>query len=344
MFEYLYLIGIVIYLVLLTPLKDYKNYIKKVIIVFVIISIYMEVFYLLLLLFLHKFTIRIIMPGEFPTLYVTNIFTVSFSLIALVFGIFGIVLLEDKNMKERLNPKRGWVIIGVLMVFLFLMYLFFYIWNFIIGHIFWGQPIIELNPISFDPGNIHIMQFFSMETLDLTIFRLSFFLFFISGFYAGRRMKPEKSFWSIFIFCITALSVILAILDSIFKIVIRWDFLYTSGFYFGFFFLFQSSSFLYNLKSNYSEIKGRSLSIIMIFSFVMLIFALFVFENIESMMSYALGFADLWFLLFLLGFIISLRYSVSKYLFIVILPFIIFLFVLNIDFNGIIEYWYYLMS
>lgn len=344
MFEYLYLIAIVVYLVLLTLLKDYKNYIKKVIVVFILISVYMEILYLLFLFFLHKFTIRIIVPGELPTIYFTNFITVSFSLIALIFGILGIVLLEDKDMQERLNPKRGWIVIGALMVLLFLFYLFFYIWTFIIGHIFWGQPIIALNPVSFDPGNVPFLGFFSMETLDLTIFRLSFFLFFISGFYAGRRMKPEKSFGSIFITCITILSVSLAVLDSIFKIIIRWDFLYISGLYFGFFFIFQSISFLSNLKSNGRESEGKSYLVIMIFSCFMLIFALFVFENIEIMMNYALGFADLWFLLFILGFIIGLRYFVSKYLYIVVLPFILVLFILNIDFNGIIDYWFYLIS
>lgn len=287
--EFAFFISLIGFSFMLTLLKDYLNFIKFFLYFFIINVLALEI--------MEPFFI-----GE--SINISIIFTVSFATI-------GTILFEDKNIAEEwgLRSLRIITIMGLIFVGTFLATLFIYVYTCIYGSLVREIPFIKLSAFPGDTSEFRFTVFY----LSTTIRRISFFIFLISGFYSGQNLSRIRGFKNTTLFILCVLSLILASLELFFDISIKWSFLYVRSLYFGFFFIFQSFSYLINSFRN-----GLLKSPITWASFIWLIFTLFIIENIAVLTDFPLNFKLQLFILYIIGVFIGLRYfgqSKSEYLF-----------------------------
>ena len=134
-------------------------------------------------------------------------------------------------------------------------------------------------------------------------YRLGYFLFFISGFYTAGNLRIKRKFSSVFSFFLSIASFIVFLLD-IFQISIKWQFLYLGNIYFGFFFLFQSSTYFLRIF----KIESRSLKFFASIAFLILVGTLLVSENITVLSDFPQYLPVQYKIFFLVGSFSGIRY------------------------------------
>jgi len=154
-------------------------------------------------------------------------------------------------------------------------------------------------------------DYFFNTPLSISIYRLSFFLFFISGISSGRNIRKIKGVKQFFLFIFSIISLILAFFEGIFNLTFRWPFLIYFNLYFGFFFLFQSSIFIIQsiqVSKNNKIYFSRGARIIMWTSLLWLITIFFIFENLNILTEFPSITLNWLFWVYLCGFCLSFFY------------------------------------
>lgn len=231
------------------------------------------------------------------------IYNFIFTIIVLSFGARGIILQEDEKARNNWEIRRGYSIIGSIIMVIFITILSSYLIFFFFIPYYSGLPVERLSLIS-----THEAFFFLNRTVSTSVYRLSFFLFFISGISSGRNIRKIKGVKQAFFFIFSLLSIFLAILDGIFNLTFRWSFLFFFSLYFGFFFIFQSTIFFINTiqASRNNEIyMSKGTLIIMWSSLLWLISMFFIFENLEVLTEFPSNIKNWVFWIFLWGFCLS---------------------------------------
>jgi hypothetical protein len=283
--EMLYLGILLLFSVILISSDNKTQYITRYFIFYIIFTLIYEliIVYFVAPNFLHT----IFIPGNILTSFLITFL----SLTASSFGAVGIISQSDEELRDNweINStlvKTGTVIMGI--------FLILFIW-FVISLFF----------------DFRILSLYSLEYLNriiaISMYRLLFFLFFVSGFYVSRNIRDFSDRKKKFLFILSFISLFLAIFDGIFNISIRWPFLYINNIYFGFFFIFQSIIFVINI----SKAKKASISTIMWISLFWLIAAFFFFENNNVLTEFPIIFPKWLIWLYIIGFLISFRYKVS---------------------------------
>lgn len=287
-FEIIYLVTLLLFSVILAFTDNRLQYVKRYLIFYVIFTLIYE---LVIVFFIAPNVINaIFLPGNIVTAFLIAFFSV----IASSFGGAGIILQEDEELRHdwEISPKL--VNIGAVVMVIFLA---LFIWYFI--SLFFEPTLQKLSLYSLDDIN---------RIIAISMYRLLFFLFFMSGFYVSRNIRVLSDVKRKILFFLSILTLILAILDGIFNISIRWSFLYFNNIYFGFFFIFQGGMFIINIGKG----QKASISIIMWISLLWLIAALFFFENISILTEFPNIFPKWLLWLYLAGFLVSFRYRIYE--------------------------------
>ena len=276
-FEIVYFIIVIASIFILTFSSDHVKYIKRITIFFISLTLVYGFFDLVIPF----------MPPAYPGFWLL----LGLTVVVVSFGSIGMVLQEDKQVREGWKIPSAFSVLGsILMGFWIVAFLGPFITT---GGIFLDSPGPYARPLGF------------------SIYALSFFLFFISGFYASRNIRDLRGVKGKLLFSLSLLSVILSILDGILNITIKWPFLYFGyfGLYFGFFFIFQSLSFILRL----TKADRISIGILMVISLFWVILAFFYVENFSILTPFPAIYPKLLFWLFIIGFIISFRYKIEIY-------------------------------
>lgn len=275
--------------------KSRVSFIKKCYKLFIIEVIICEVF------------IMIFTPVG-ATIYL--IFNLPFCIIALSFGARGIILQEDEKARNDWEIRRVYSIMGSIIMVLFITILSSYLIFFFFIPYFSGLPVERLSLVT-----THTAFNLLNRTVSSTVYRLSFFLFFISGITSGRNIRKIKGVKQVFFFFFSLLSIFLAFLNAIFNITLKWPILFFFSLYFGFFFIFQSFIFFVNTiqASRQKEFHmSKGTLIIMWSSLLWLISVFFIFENLEVLTEFPSSIMNWTFWIFLCGFGLSFLYRESN--------------------------------
>ncbi len=272
--EIIYLVILISFSVIFISSSNYQQYLKCYLIFYIVLTVFYEILFHFL-------------PFFYNMIYAIPI--TIFSVTASIFGGLGVILQEDKELRDNWKISSALTRIGAVLM---IINLILFIW-------FFSSLFLDFNKLSFVSSN-------PINGLIATwMYRLLHFLFFIAGFYASRNIRSVSNRKEKILFILSILAIFLAILDGIFNISIKWPILYLGNIYFGFFFIFQTFMFIINLRKT----KGSSISIIMYISLIWLIAAFFFSENIIVLTEFPSIFNKWLFWLYITGFLISFRYK-----------------------------------